>query len=467
MWYFIFRNFSRRQPRRPAPAAAGTSPLASAPASTSAAEPQPARRSNPRPEASPSRRPPSPESSAAILCAGPTHRRDPGRGLLAHSCRRRREISATSQRPVAPIHDQTTPARTVLPSGSDHRYHLLYVSVNTAPDGTGGVMGVAAADKKKLGNTPDRIASEYEADVWLVNSPIYPDTYGQLVTSGAALARRKTAYVVLVTLGGNPHFAYRMGRYFQRNYDSVIVCVPGPCMSGGTLLALAAHELVMSDDGVLGPLDIQLRKADELDEFTSGLTVTNALDTLRAEVRSMFNRSVLTLKEQFGNQITLRTAMDTAAKLTLGIITPIVGQIDPMKLGEDTRSTKIISWYGERLVKKSGNLKPGQLEYLVTGYPSHGFEIDREEAVGLFVKVRKPAATEATLLKKLSNLATTATPDIVVDMLSTPKPNESDDEERRPDDGRTTGRADTGRQPKKTRQANRSPQRGEEAAGSA
>ena len=120
-------------------------------------------------------------------------------------------------------------------------------------------------DDKEFRAVVGKISDQRKADVWFINAPTYPQTYDELLRE-APVKRLDNAYIVLVTLGGSPHVAYRMGRYFQRNYQRVTVCVPGPCVSGGTLLALAANELVISDNGVLGPLDIQLRKADELDE---------------------------------------------------------------------------------------------------------------------------------------------------------------------------------------------------------
>lgn len=301
-------------------------------------------------------------------------------------------------------------------------------------------------DDKEFRAVVGKVSDQHKADVWFINAPTYRQTYEELLREAPA-KRLDNAYIVLVTLGGSPHVAYRMGRYFQRNYQRVTVCVPGPCVSGGTLLALAANELVISDNGVLGPLDIQLRKADELDEFMSGLTVTGSLDALRAEVRSMFSRTVLTLKEEFGSQITLRTAMETAANLTLGVFTPIFGQIDPMRLGEDTRSTRIISGYGERLLQKSDNLKKGKLEYLVTGYPSHGFEIDREEAAGLFKDVRNPDTNETLLVKVLGELATVTSDrkSVVINVTLEP----SEDTKEKVDDGRTSDRGNPRRQREK------------------
>ena len=66
---------------------------------------------------------------------------------------------------------------------------------------------------------------------------------------------------------------------FKRNMSVFFLYVSGFCKSAGTLVALGAHELTMSDHGELGPLDVQLLKKDEIWETQSGLT---AMDTLSA-----------------------------------------------------------------------------------------------------------------------------------------------------------------------------------------
>ena len=57
--------------------------------------------------------------------------------------------------------------------------------------------------------------------------------------------------------------------------------------------------------------------------------------------------------------------------------------------------------YGNRLNR--GNLKEGALARLISGYPSHGFIIDRDEAATLFERVRdvNPARGESVGSRRL------------------------------------------------------------------
>jgi len=64
--------------------------------------------------------------------------------------------------------------------------------------------------------------------------------------------------LVLHTPGGLVLAATQIARAVLRHKSKVTVFVPHYAMSGGTLIALAADEIVMCEDAVLGPVDPQL-----------------------------------------------------------------------------------------------------------------------------------------------------------------------------------------------------------------
>ena len=64
--------------------------------------------------------------------------------------------------------------------------------------------------------------------------------------------------LILHTPGGLVLAALQIARAIDRHKGKVTVFVPHYAMSGGTLIALAADEIVMSDHAVLGPVDPQL-----------------------------------------------------------------------------------------------------------------------------------------------------------------------------------------------------------------
>ncbi|GIV54092.1 MAG: hypothetical protein KatS3mg039_0610 [Candidatus Kapaibacterium sp.] len=64
--------------------------------------------------------------------------------------------------------------------------------------------------------------------------------------------------LVLHTPGGLVIAALQIARAIQRRRGKTRVIVPHYAMSGGTLIALAADEIIMSKNAVLGPIDPQI-----------------------------------------------------------------------------------------------------------------------------------------------------------------------------------------------------------------
>lgn len=204
----------------------------------------------------------------------------------------------------------------------------------------------------------------------------------------------------LTTFGGDPDAGFRIGRALQHHYNGdVTIYIPNVCKSAGTLTAISAKKIIMNNKGELGPLDVQLRKDDELGANNSGLDIFKTLDTLEDRVNSSFNRYLRSVR--FGQGLSTRMSADIATKLTAIIINPIAEQIDPMKIGEHQRATDIAIEYGNRLNQTSQCLKDNEmsLEKLIRGYPSHGFVIDRKEAKTIFSCV---SAATSDIIEKFS-----------------------------------------------------------------
>ncbi|MFN3709487.1 MAG: SDH family Clp fold serine proteinase [Alishewanella aestuarii] len=211
------------------------------------------------------------------------------------------------------------------------------------------------------------------------------------------------AILVLVTVGGDPDAGYRIGRALGHYYPAGIdVFVPDICKSAGTLVCIAAQNLIIGDRGELGPLDIQLRKPDEIFENGSGLDIIQSLSALRSANLVAFNEYMVDIRLKAG--LSTKIAADIATKLADGLIAPIAGQVDPIRWGEHQRAIYIAHSYGKRLNEKFKNLKSDALDSLVSAYPNHGFVIDRKEASTLFNRVRAPDGTETALEQWVCNI---------------------------------------------------------------
>ena len=86
--------------------------------------------------------------------------------------------------------------------------------------------------------------------------------------------------MILFTEGGDADAAYKISRLLQQWYGQFTCFLPGYCKSAGTIVLMGANEIVINDDGEMGPVDIQMAKKDELAEYQSGLTVLTALTAL-------------------------------------------------------------------------------------------------------------------------------------------------------------------------------------------
>ena len=251
----------------------------------------------------------------------------------------------------------------------------------------------------------DLLANELDADIIHFNGPIQRPTDQHFIDDCTALRKRKNVLLMLVTMGGDPDSAYRIARCLQTQYERFYLYVSGFCKSAGTLVALGAHELIMSDHGELGPLDVQLLKKDEIWETQSGLTITYTLSALKQNALRTFEEFFLHTKGKFGGTVTLRTASQIATEMTADLFTPIYRQIDPLYVGEAYMANLIASKYGVQLLSEGRNIEASKLNSMLTAYPTHGYVIDRKEASELFRTVLEPTSAGTCLEKKLGNSA--------------------------------------------------------------
>jgi len=216
--------------------------------------------------------------------------------------------------------------------------------------------------------------------------------------------KQRSTHVILwlTSPGGDPDAAYQIARLLQKRYEKVSVFINGWCKSSGTLICLGANEIIMDDLGQLGPLDIQILNREEFGERLSGLNPIEALKSISLQSLELLKQQFLNVR--FGGGLSTKQALEVATNLTGQLMSPITAQLDIMKYGEFTRSMRIAVEYGQRLAKscKGNNLKPDAINLLTTGYPSHGFVIDLDEArESLFNDVSEPSDNLKLIAKTL------------------------------------------------------------------
>ncbi len=78
------------------------------------------------------------------------------------------------------------------------------------------------------------------------------------ILRGIREAKDKPVDIIIHTPGGQLHASVQIARALKNHTARTRVFVPHYSMSGGTIIALAANEIVMDKDASLGPIDPQI-----------------------------------------------------------------------------------------------------------------------------------------------------------------------------------------------------------------
>lgn len=258
-------------------------------------------------------------------------------------------------------------------------------------------------------------SEDLQADLISINSEMNMDIVRNFIGQVMQYKRHDQLLLFLTTPGGEAGAAYKIASFAHEQYkDGFSIVINDYCKSAGTICALGANELVISDKGELGPIDVQLgiKENDGFWEFHSGLEIDASFDTLNQKVLDMFVSQVDKFMGEWGGAVSLAMATKIATRLTVGVFAPLYTRFDPLDIGRVSRGMNIAMQYGLRLAESGGNLledeeQPHSLLRLTYGYPEHGFVIDRAEAKKLFKQVRAPNEWENMLADGLEYLVNT------------------------------------------------------------
>src|SRR5262249_11748503 len=142
-----------------------------------------------------------------------------------------------------------------------------------------------SAEEADFDQVVGNVTAALDADVFFYCGPLELPRDREFVELVNNQCSGPNVLLILTTFGGSADSADRIARCLHRHYPhgKKSLFVDSYCKSAGTLIALGMDEIVMSEGAELGPLDVQVSKPDELGEWMSGLTPTQALSTLRAE----------------------------------------------------------------------------------------------------------------------------------------------------------------------------------------
>ena len=197
------------------------------------------------------------------------------------------------------------------------------------------------AEKNPFEKLIKQVSDHYKSDIVLYIGPIerpFDDRFIRRVKERKLL---DNVLLILTTHGGDPHAAYRMARFLQEHYETVAgaeglgapsqqkakgkfrLYVDTRCKSAGTILAAGANILMFSDYGELGPIDVQIRKSDEVGERSSVLTPRHAMESLQTLALHHFEHAFKELRFSEELSFTTKLAAEVAKGLAVGLFEPI------------------------------------------------------------------------------------------------------------------------------------------------
>ncbi len=253
----------------------------------------------------------------------------------------------------------------------------------------------------KQAETPlHKLQAQHNADIFVVSDRISRGLSDLLIDEISAIKNKnENGLVFLCTYGGDGDAAYIIARTFERHYKKFVLCIEGFCKSAGTIIALGADKILISQKGELGPLDVQLSKEDELAKSISGLDTVTAIKTIGSEAFDLFEEFFINIITRSDASISTKTAAEIATQLTSAIISPITAQLNPLKICESHRSNKIALAYSILL-----GADPKIVRHLISNYPTHSFVIGFDEAKDLFNDVTLFTDLEESSSKQIKDI---------------------------------------------------------------
>jgi hypothetical protein len=202
--------------------------------------------------------------------------------------------------------------------------------------------------------------------------------------------------ILLHSQGGRLNECYAIARLFSRVTDAWTALVPERAASGATMIALGSAQLVMAEMAELGPLDPQVtskrRERFFSSERQSPLEAFQTIRHLREYSLESMDAVMLFLLDK---RVTHKLALESAAKVSVDLVRPILERIEPFDLGAFALDSRVAIEYCTRIANPANPAKQAQrgvsAKALVENYPAHEFVIDYEEATSLGFSVALPA----------------------------------------------------------------------------
>jgi len=208
--------------------------------------------------------------------------------------------------------------------------------------------------------------------------------------------------VILQTGGGSADAAYTIAKTLTKSAKTLNIIVPLYAKSAGTLLALCADEIILTNLSELGPLDTQLSEESEGTPI-SALDGFKALEQIQTHTLETLDSTTRLIREKF--RMKLGDAINLASDFCGQTSGTLYSQLDPKKIGEYARALEVGEYYGRKLLTTfkgwAENTAESTVKKLVYSYPSHKYIIDFEELKSIKIPAKLAEPVEIKVLHKI------------------------------------------------------------------
>ena len=198
-----------------------------------------------------------------------------------------------------------------------------------------------------------------------------------------------TISLYLYTRGGQTLAAWSIANLIGQYCNKFEVIIPAKAHSAGTLLSLAAYEIIMTKQATLGPIDPSVNTP--LNPQVPGAPPEARMPVSVEAINGFF---------ELAKEIGVKESGDLASVLEL-----LSSQVHPLVLGQVYRTRSQIKMLGRRLLAK--HMKEDKniekiLSFLCSESGSHDYTIYRQEARDeLHLNVREPDPPLYAIIKSI------------------------------------------------------------------
>ena len=194
--------------------------------------------------------------------------------------------------------------------------------------------------------------------------------------------------LLIDTNGGDVIASWNIINLIRQFCKELEVIVPLKAMSGGTLMCLAAHSIIMTKQATLGPIDPSI--LTPFNPTVDGKPVYVGVEDIRGYLD--FARKEVGIKDD--------------ASLS-DVFNVLSGKIHPLVLGYTYRSLGQIRMLADKLLSSHISDKEKReklVSFLCGGTANHNYTIDRREAKELGLNIIKPTQEFYKVLKETSQV---------------------------------------------------------------